>query len=379
MAIPRAVSRMVTLELRWRSTTALGRVVLFIVLLVSAGLRSTDALAQDRAATADSRSLLIRGTLDAPAVEPIIRAFRALHPAVRVEYEERSSIELHTRFLRAAENGEATADLVMSSAIDLQMKLVNDGHALVHHTPHARALPEWAIWRGEAFAFSFEPVVMVYNRVLLPPELRPTSRYRLVDLLRNDTQRFQGRIGTYDPARSGTGYLYLTQDMEHSPIVWELIRALSEASVQLFATSSSVIDAVASGDLLIGYNVVGSYALARATSDPRLDVIMPEDYTLVVARTAFISRHGRHPDLARLFLDFLLSRNGQQVIAGPSGLFPIRADAGAESIADLNRRTFGGARAVRMSPGLLVYVDRLKREKVLSRWRDAIQAGAPLP
>jgi ABC-type Fe3+ transport system substrate-binding protein len=316
--------------------------------------------------------------MDTPAMAPIVRAFQARHPGVRVDYDERNSIDLHTRFLDAASANTATADLVMSSAIDLQMKLVNDGHARAHRTPHAAALPVWAIWRDEAFAFSFEPVVTVINADRIEARNVPDSRYRLLELLREDSERFRGRIGTYDPSRSGTGYLYLTQDMEQSPIVWELIRALGQARVRLFGTSREVIDAVSSGELLIGYNVVGSYAFSRARSDPTLKVITPRDYTLVVARTAFVSRHGLHPGLARQFLDYLLSREGQRVVAGPSGLFPIRDGVVDGTTADIRAGQLPGARAVRMGPGLLVYVDRLKREKVLRRWRDAIEAGPPL-
>ena len=145
----------------------------------------------------------------------------------------------------------------------------------------------------------------------------------------------------------------------------------------MFATSSGIINAVVSGDLLVGYNVVGSYAYARAKTNKALEVVLPEDYTLVVSRTAFIPKGGRNPELARLFLDFLLSERGQQILVDRSALIPIRTDVEGPSMVELSRKTFRSARAVRMSPGLLVYVDPIKREKVLRRWHDAIRAGAP--
>jgi ABC-type Fe3+ transport system substrate-binding protein len=327
--------------------------------------------------TAESGSVLVHGTLDRPAVEPIIAGFHALHPELRIRYHELNSIELYDAFLDAVDARRPTPDLVMSSAIDLQMKLVNDGHALAHSTREAAQLPSWAIWRNEAFAFSLEPVVTVYNATLLEPNLRPSSRYRLLDLLRAHADRFVGKVGTYDPAVSGTGYLYLTQDIEQSPIVWELTRAFGNAGVRLFSTSSGIINAVASGDLLVGYNVVGSYAFARASTNAALEVVLPEDYTLVVPRTAFIAKRGRNPEFAGAFLNFLLSARGQQILVDRSALLPIRTDVEGPSMVELSRKTFRGARPVRMSPGLLVYVDSIKREKVLRRWRDAIRSGVP--
>jgi len=346
--------------------------LLFACALASLG---TSSLAQGE----QRGPLVVHGTMDRPAFEPIAAAFVAVHPEITVHYEELNSIELHRRFLDHASRSVPTADVVMSSAIDLQMKLVNDGHALAHRSPHAATLPQWAIWRDEAFAYAYEPVVMVYNATLLAREQRPTSRYRLVEILRADPERFLGRVGTYDPQRSGTGYLYATQDMEHSPIVWELMRTFGEVNVRLYTASRPIIDAVAAGELLIGYNVVGSYAHARAATDPAIAVVAPEDYMLVVSRTAFISRHGRHPARARRFLDYLLSRDGQRIVGGPSGLFPVRADTGLEPMRELRLQSTGGIRPVRLSPGLLVYVDRLKRDKVLRRWRAAILEGAPMP
>lgn len=365
---------------RFGRRLACSSVALSLTLINPAWQAATAQSTATQRAVAERTSVLVHGTLDRPAVEPIIAGFHALHPALRIHYEELNSIELYNAFLDAAETRRPTPDLVMSSAIDLQMKLVNDGYALTHSTKEAAQLPAWAIWRNEAFAFSLEPVVTVYNKFLLKPEMRPSSRYRLLDLLKTRANRFAGKIGTYDPTASGTGYLYLTQDIEQSPIVWELARALGEAGVRLFSTSSSIIDAVVSGDLLVGYNVVGSYAFARATTDPALEVVLPEDYTLVVSRTAFISKLGRNPELAGLFLNFLLSERGQQILVDRSALLPIRTDVDGPSMMELTRKTYRGARPVRMRPGLLVYVDPIKRKKVLRRWRDAIgadAAGAP--
>ena len=76
-----------------------------------------------------------------------------------------------------------------------------------------------------------------------------------------------------------------------------------------------LLDRVASGQLSLAYNVLGSYAQARIDAGAPLGIIEPEDYTLVVLRTAVIPRTGPHPEEARRFLDYLLSPRGQQVLS----------------------------------------------------------------
>ena len=45
-----------------------------------------------------------------------------------------------------------------------------------------------------------------------------------------------------------------------------------------------MMERVSSGENLIGFNILGSYAEARAKSDPSLGIVYPKDYTGAVAR-----------------------------------------------------------------------------------------------
>ncbi len=48
-------------------------------------------------------------------------------------------------------------DLAISIAIDLQVKLVNDGYAARARMPETRRGPGWSRWRDELFGFTMEP------------------------------------------------------------------------------------------------------------------------------------------------------------------------------------------------------------------------------
>ena len=86
------------------------------------------------------------------------------------------------------------------------------------------------------------------------------------------------------------------------------------------------------------------------------------------------------PELAFRFVDFLLSEQGQRILAGPAGVFAIRKGVTGESTMEgLSKRASGVLRPVRVGPGLLVYLDPIKREKFLRRWQDSMRTRPALP
>lgn len=320
-----------------------------------------------RAATV--AQLRIHGSTDIEVFAEVIADYQRLYPGTEIVYEDIITQDLHARYLRDR-NTPATPDLLISSGMDLQTKLVNDGHALPDRSPQADALPAWARWRNEAFGISYEPVVMVYNTRALPAARVPRTRRQLLDLLRADDAPLRGRVGTYDINRSSVGYLLATQDAQRGSIAGALLGALGDNHVMLEERTGVLLDKVSSGRLALVYNVLGSYAQARIDKGEPLGIVEPEDYTLVMLRTAVIPRTARNSDEARRFLDYLLSPRGQQVLSREARLMPIvrTGDRGADGGPARNLR------AIQLGPGLLVYLDALKRRQFLDAWNSSMQA-----
>ena len=191
--------------------------------------------------------------------------------------------------------------------MDLQVKLVNDGYSAAYYSKETEALPGWANWRNEAFGFTYEPAVILYNRALAPELERVRSRFELAKTLSEQSLSLRNRVVTYDPEQSGLGYLFGTQDAVQSEDFWYLARSLGDSGVQLVSNSASMIDKVASGDALIAYNVLGSYALARAREHPDVAITIPEHDCLVMSRIAIIPKAARTPQAAWHVIDFRLS------------------------------------------------------------------------
>jgi iron(III) transport system substrate-binding protein len=143
--------------------------------------------------------------------------------------------------------------------------------------------------------------------------------------------------------------------------------------VRLESSTSAMMERISTGEDLIGYNMLGSYALARAKRDPTLGIVLTSDYTLVISRLMFISRHARHPNAAKLFLDFVLSRRGQQILVDKAELYSVRGDlSDAASGTALNLQLGDAVKPVTVGPGLLAFLDQAKRSAFLARWQAAL-------
>ena len=123
--------------------------------------------AQTIAAANKEGKVVIYSALDTKAAQPLIKDFNALYPNVKVEYNDMNSTEMYNRFIAEAASGQGSADVMWSSAMDLQVKLVDDGQAMAYSSPEASKLPTWAVYKNQAYGTTYEPAVFIYNKRLV--------------------------------------------------------------------------------------------------------------------------------------------------------------------------------------------------------------------
>jgi len=186
-----------------------------------------------------ARRLDVISTTDIRVFAPILHAFQEARPGVGIRYVVASTREL----MRAIAEDGATFDLAISSAMDLQYKLANDGLARRYVSPATRALPAWARWRERLFAFTQEPAVMVLRREAFAADGLPRTRDALIRVLRARPERFTGRVGTYDPRVSGLGYLFALEDSRRTDAYWRLTEVMGRLDAKLYCCSGDMIDA----------------------------------------------------------------------------------------------------------------------------------------
>ena len=265
--------------------------------------------------------------------------------------------------MKAISEEGAVFDLAISSAMDLQTKLANDGFAQPYTSAATSALPQWAVWRNLVFAFTQEPAVLVLSEADFQSLPMPSTREDLISLLRDHPEQFTARIGTYDVRLSGAGYLFATQDSRNSDSYWRLTEIMGRLDAKLYGGSGDMIRDVASGQLAMAYNVLGSYAASRLQDFPGIRIVKFEDYTNVMLRTALIPSTASNPQESSVMLDFLATLSLRPALTALTSLPPINPQDLGKNNAD---------RPIRLGPGLLVFLDRLKKKSFLENWVSSI-------
>lgn len=299
------------------------------------------------------QTLRIISSTDTSLFAPIIEEFLSENENVSVEYLVNGTANIDQVFRADPDK----FDLLISSAMDLQLKTANDGLALrLDDVAH----PSWAQWRQSLFAFTSEPATIVVNEAAFAGHQLPRSRQELIEALRARPDVFRGRIGTYDVRQSGLGYLFATQDARASETFWRLMEVMGALDVRLYCCSGDMIDDLSDGTIAVAYNVLGSYASARVESEDQIEVILPSDFPTTMMRTALVSKDAPHPMIAASFVKHLIRLQSDR--SGSVFLLPsLKAQD-----SNVERAT------IALEPALMTFLDKLKRRRFIEEWENAV-------
>ncbi len=340
------------------------------------GASPTQQAADKLAAAQKEGKVLVYSTTDSASAKPLLDDFKAAFPGVNVEYNDLNSTELYNKFTAESAAGAETADFLWSSAMDLQVKLVADGLALTYASPEAAKLPDGSVWQNQAYGTTLEPFSVVFNKRALPPEGMPQNHADFAKLLKDKTDALKAKVTAYDPEKSGTGYLAMTEDVRYFPQFWDIADGLGKNNVQLQTSTGTMIEKVASGENVLGYDIIGSYVLAKTKQDPNVGLLNLKDFTVAFSRVAFIAKGSKRPNAAKLFLDYLLSKRGQDTMAQKSLLYAIRSDAEGEATPSaLAKDVNNTLKRVAVGPSLQDNLDPGKRLDFFQKWNKALGRG----
>jgi iron(III) transport system substrate-binding protein len=230
--------------------------------------------------------------------------------------------ELLRRLRAELEEGGETGDVLWGGGAESLE--ANEDLFDPYRSPEAAAVPpEYKAAAGTWTGFSVLPMVIVYNRRLLPENRAPKS---WGDIL---APRFAGRIAYADPASSGSAYTILktatTAIARRRPggsATAAFARALDG---RVLRESTQVIPSVASGEFLVGLSFENAAAEMTGTGAD-IGIVYPADGTSAVPDGVALIRGSRRREAAERFQDFVLGADVARVLSGRFGRRPARAD-----------------------------------------------------
>ena len=318
--------------------------------------------------------LTIFGSTSGRITKFLIDDFGTMYPEIDVTYVALPPAELDRR-LRRGQDEQSPADVAWSIGMDLMMKQALEGHALAYKSPEAATIPPWAQWRNELYGATYEPVVLAYNRRLLPDAEVPRTHDAFLKLLQSNAERFKNKVTTYDTRNPEIGAIALKLDASASPRFWQLADAMAALGVNLQSSTDGMMDRVSAGESLIAYNAMGLDAITRAKRDPVIGIAFMTDYDLVLSRVLMILRDARHANAAKLWVDYVLSPRGQKQLY-IANMYPIRDDAAQiEPGVQMLRQLSSIEKPAVLDPALAQLADTEKSNDFERRFQSRVRAS----
>jgi len=253
--------------------------------------------------------------------KPVIEAFNAAYPDIKVTVLNGSNSELAARILE--ERANPKADVLINSDILTMENLAVEGVFAPNNSPAVMAVPaDYRADDGSWVALTLRARVIMYNTDLVSPEELPKKMVDLAD------PKWKDVIGSANSTNGAMmAQLVIMRNQLGEPATEAFIQGLLENNTQFFGGHTDVRKAVGAGELKLGLVNHYYYHLSKAEGAP-VGIIYPDQEDgglglMVNSTNAGIIKGGPNPEMARIFVDFMLSPAGQKIYAERNYEYPI--------------------------------------------------------
>ena len=292
---------------------------------------------------ANAGTLTLYTSQSAEIAQQTVDAFQAKYPDVKVEWTRNGTSQLMNVLQAEIAAGDIRPDvLLVADTINLGL-LKKDGRLLAY--PEAKV--------GAYDKATYDKDMMFFGTKIISTGIAyNTASAKPIDswnALLDEANRNQ--IAVPSPLYSGAALNHLHTVINVPAIGWDFYTGLAKLDIAPEGGNGPALKAVASG-------------IAKAAGSP-VDLIFPKEGVSFITEPAAILSSAKNPADAKLFIDFLLSKEGQEMVVQqgnmpldptltpPAGfpkltdikLLPMDADAAVAADADVRAKftaTFGG-------------------------------------
>jgi len=254
------------------------------------------------------------------ALRPLTAAFQAKYPFIKISYWRADSEEIETKIAAEIRANNPVGDVIEGTGIG--ELAVHAGLAQPIVSPELGAVPErfrdssrlWVPTRMSYFA-------MAYNTRLIAAGTQPKTYDDLLD------EKWRGKMAW--PLLSAIGAPLFVTNLR---LAWgdekamTYLRRLRAQNIVNFGAGNprTLVDRVVAGEYPIALQIFAHHPLISAAKGAPVttQLLAPVASS---AGTLVIPKGSRHPYSAALLMDFLLSKEGQRILAAAEYL-PVRPD-----------------------------------------------------
>jgi iron(III) transport system substrate-binding protein len=289
------------------------------------------------------------------AAEAMSRRFTERYPGIAVSAIRTTGQVAYERLQQELKNNTPTCDVFSSTDLSQYPALMKRG-ALARYEPvNAGELAKPYQGLGEKgfyYPTTGSLQILIYNTQTVTGADIPR---RCTDLL---DPKFKHRVAIAHPAFSGYfGQWVLAMRRQYG---WSFFEKLAANNPRIGRSGNDPITMLNAGECAVGTGPASTSTVTASRGNP-IGIVYPEDGTVLTVGPSAVVAAAPHPNAARLFLEWLLSRDYADACRDWS-LEPVRADAeplpGLKPISEIKTISLTAAEIARELPD------------AIEQWRD---------
>lgn len=246
-------------------------------------------------------ALLLYTSMDLEESTPIVQAFTRKYPFIRGEIYRATGEDVAQKIITEYRGRKYVADIFEGTGIDVA-KMIKEGYGQTFYTPRAGAFPRQAKDpKGFWVATRYNILVAAWNTTLVSDADSPRTYDDLLD------PKWRGKLGIEASDQVWLGTLL---ELWGEAKALEFFRRLSAQQLLIRTGHTLLANLIIAGEVSMSPTIYNHRAellkARRAPIDWR-----PIQPAVAVPHVISLPSRTPHPHVAILFIDFLLSRDGQ--------------------------------------------------------------------
>jgi len=262
-------------------------------------------------------SLMIYTTTTITDFIELKASFEKKYPFLKVNAYQSGTVNLFVRAETEYKAGRNVVDVPMGTLWAAQWWF-DAGLLGIYKSPEREAIPEYAKDADGYWTSDYINVgVIAYNTKLVPPDKIPKSYQDLLN------PWWKGKVALDD---TGFWWYSCMYDILGKDKGRNFLQKLAQQKIRISRGQPLKVQLLAAGELFAIIQAFNNQVELLKKKGAPIDWIAPIDQpTIMVPHTIAIAKNAPHPNAARLYIDFILSKEGQQILASFNRV-PTRVD-----------------------------------------------------
>ena len=252
-------------------------------------------------------------SLALPSSTAIAHAFKMKY-SIDVEVHRTGSQRVLQRVMQEASSGIKNADVIHTSDAG-HFVLLKDKGLLLQYTPKGVENFPAGFKDKNGFYFGMRATlsVIAYNPKLLSEKDAPGTWKDLLN------PKWSGKEVTAHPGYSG---IIMTHVLGLVNLYgWEYFRDLAKNKLHVVQSANDPAGLVASGERPVGVNGAEYFYYKTLKEGNPIKIVYPKEGVPLIVSPVAIARDSPRPNAAKLFTEFIFTKESQQLLADKEGLY----------------------------------------------------------